>query len=115
MTPLGWPDGHRQGKRQGTRRMDCDDAARLIHSYLDGELGTWQRRSMSRHLDHCPFCAGGFRVEQRVRERVVETCREQAPADLHRRVADLLHGAPPDGPFGGPPPGLPGLFGPSAP
>lgn len=70
--------------------MDCDDAIHRVHHYLDGELTVWKRRAIARHLDECPPCAQGFDFEIEVRRLVATRCRDEAPADLRRRIAAAL-------------------------
>jgi mycothiol system anti-sigma-R factor len=61
-----------------------------VYHYLDGEITIWQRWSIRRHLDKCPPCAQGFDFEVELRQVVSLKCRDEAPADLRRRIAEQL-------------------------
>ena len=65
--------------------MDCDDAGRRLHEFLDGELTVWRRRAISRHLDDCPPCAQGFTFEIELRQVIVSKCYEEVPPELDRK------------------------------
>src|SRR4029078_9142530 len=78
------------GKENGKREMDCDGAIHRVYHYLDGELTVWKRRAISRHLDDCPPCAEGFTFEIELRRGIVSEWREDAPAELKRRIAIAL-------------------------
>jgi mycothiol system anti-sigma-R factor len=77
--------------------MDCDKASFRVYRYLDGELTIWRRWTIRRHLDRCPPCAQGFDFEVELRQVVSMKCRDEAPPDLERRIAEALgKAAPPD-------------------
>ena len=75
--------------------MDCDKAIYRVYLYLDGELTVWRRWTIKRHLDKCPPCAQGFDFEVELRQVVSTKCRDEAPDDLRRRIAEQL-GLPPE-------------------
>ena len=75
--------------------MDCDKAIYRVYNYLDGELTVWRRWSIKRHIDKCPPCAQGFDFEVELRQVVSMKCRDEAPAELRRRIAEQL-GLPPE-------------------
>jgi mycothiol system anti-sigma-R factor len=75
--------------------MDCDGAVERVYHYLDGELTVWKRQAIARHLDECPPCAQGFYFEVEIRRVIAARCRDDAPADLRRRIAESLN-RPPD-------------------
>jgi mycothiol system anti-sigma-R factor len=75
--------------------MDCDGAVERVYHYLDGELTVWKRQAIARHLDECPPCAQGFYFEVEIRRVIALRCRDEAPAELRRRIADSLN-QPPD-------------------
>lgn len=70
--------------------MDCDHAYVRVYHYLDGEMTVWKRRAIKRHLDECPPCAQGFDFELEIRRVVSVSCRQEAPADLRRRIGEAL-------------------------
>lgn len=93
--------------------MDCIAVSQKLQHYLDGELGRWAQRAMTRHLDHCAACSSGFRFQAQLRNVVASKCREDAPEGLAQRLTELFHDpspAPEGGGFGPRPP-LPGPLG----
>ena len=66
-----------------------------LYHYLDGELTVWRRWTIKRHLGRCPPCAQGFDFEVELRQVVSMKCRDEAPAELRRRIAEQL-GLPPE-------------------
>jgi anti-sigma factor RsiW len=55
--------------------MQCEEAQRLIHSYLDGELDSPRRFEIDRHFDICNAC----KIERRAWFELRLAVREQAP------------------------------------
>ena len=70
--------------------MDCDGAVGRVYHYLDGELTVWKRQAITRHLDECPPCAEGFYFEIEIRRVISTRCRDEAPAELRRRIVEKL-------------------------
>ena len=68
--------------------MDCEKASYRVYHYLDGELTVWRRWAITRHLDKCPPCAQGFDFEVELRQVVSMKCRDEAPDELRRRIAE---------------------------
>lgn len=77
--------------------MDCDGAIHRVYHYLDGELTVWKRRAIRRHLDECPPCAQGYDLELEIRRVISVRCRDEAPEDLRRRIAEAIGIDPPGG------------------
>jgi mycothiol system anti-sigma-R factor len=75
--------------------MDCEKASYRVYHYLDGELTVWRRWTIKRHLGKCPPCAQGFDFEVELRQVVSMKCRDEAPDELRRRIAEQL-GLPPE-------------------
>jgi mycothiol system anti-sigma-R factor len=75
--------------------MDCDKASYRVYHYLDGELTVWRRWTIKRHLGKCPPCAQCFDFEVELRQVVSMKCRDEAPEELRRRIAEQL-GLPPE-------------------
>ena len=60
---------------------------RHLSEYLDGELNSWKRAAIARHLDKCPPCAQGFDFEIELRQVIAFKCRDDVPPQLRRRIA----------------------------
>lgn len=94
----GQPEDERQGEglrrqtdpRNPGREVDCSQAIIEIYEYLDGELTTWKRLAIARHLDDCPPCAQGFTFEFELRQVIAAKCRDRVPSELRARIAEAL-------------------------
>jgi anti-sigma factor RsiW len=71
--------------------MHCEEALRLIHSYVDGELDFARRLEIDQHLDICYACKrerhGWFELRFAVREQVPYF---SAPPALAQRVRSMV-------------------------
>ena len=43
--------------------MDCEYTIQQVYFYLDGELTSYRRWQITRHLNRCPPCKQGFDFE----------------------------------------------------
>jgi mycothiol system anti-sigma-R factor len=75
--------------------MDCEQTLVWIHHYMDGGLPQWRMLAMTRHLDDCPPCMDGYRLELHFRNVVATKCTEQAPYNLRQRIEEALACLPP--------------------
>lgn len=71
--------------------MACDDNARLLHAYLDGELDLVRSLEIEEHLKACPDCAQELRSHQTLR-RAFRSANlyDRAPASLQSRIRASL-------------------------
>jgi anti-sigma factor (TIGR02949 family) len=67
--------------------MTCEDAARALDPYVDGELGPAEAAAFRQHLEACPVCRR--RLEQRtaLRQAIRRVPYRPAPERLRARVA----------------------------
>jgi len=71
--------------------ISCEDALRLIHEFLDGELDHVSRDKVKAHFDACGRCYPHLCLEESFREAVQTAARgEHAPPELKSRLMDLL-------------------------
>ena len=70
--------------------MDCQYTIQQVYFYLDGELTSYRRWQITRHLDRCPPCKQGFDFEIELRQVIASRCRDKVPDELKRRIADAL-------------------------
>lgn len=90
-------DGRPKDPDDGGSGMDdvemipCEDALRLVHDYLDGELDGVPETRVRRHFEVCGRCYPHLRLETAYREAMRRAAQgEQAPPTLKARVLDLL-------------------------
>jgi mycothiol system anti-sigma-R factor len=70
--------------------MDCEYTIRQVYFYLDGELTSYRRWQITRHLNRCPPCKDGFDFELELRRVVSDRCRDTVPNELKQRIADAI-------------------------
>ena len=68
----------------------CADALQRIYPYLDGEVTTWRRWWVRRHLRHCPPCEDLYDFEDRLKAMVREKCSEEVPDEVVDRLRQFL-------------------------
>ena len=67
--------------------MVCDDNARLLHGYLDGELDLVRSLEIEEHLKTCPDCAQELWNQQTLRKAFrSSSLYDRAPAGLADRI-----------------------------
>ena len=69
---------------------DCRQALAELFSYLDGEVGTDERRRVAEHLDRCSDCLETFEFHHELRELVAQRCRTEVPDGLKDRVLGAI-------------------------
>ena len=87
------PDGNGvQDVVDGSEEMiSCEDALRLVHDFLDGELGDVPADQVRRHFEVCGQCYPHLQLETAYRDAVRRAAAgEEAPDTLKDRVSQLL-------------------------
>lgn len=82
-------------KEQGEVRMiDCKEAERRLHGYLDRELSETEVAEVQLHLQVCDNCRARFRFEEGLRRLVQRAAgNEAAPTELRERIRQLVRRA----------------------
>ena len=70
--------------------VDCSRAVAALYVYLDGELTEERRTTIGAHLDACHHCLEAFEFEVELRQVIARKCRDEVPAELKHKIADLL-------------------------
>ena len=69
--------------------MDCNDAARLLEPYLDGELDRDEARELEVHVDGCAECRDALEALGRLRHAVrTQAPHYAAPDSLRMRIRE---------------------------
>jgi|GEM_PF-2406645 len=72
--------------------MDCRDASKLTALDIDGEIDAEDAKSLSRHLEACPFCRQRWETEKRVQAALKDQLQDsvratsKAPSYLRNKV-----------------------------
>lgn len=72
--------------------MDCEQVLKLVLQFIDRELGADEHAELERHLESCRSCYSRVDFERRLKGRLHDLAREEAPAALQDRVAKLIKG-----------------------
>lgn len=72
------------------RTLDCEQALRLLATYLDQELSGPQSRSVEDHLERCRTCWSRAEFERRLKVQVQELRNGDPPPELQTRIRGLL-------------------------
>ncbi len=79
------------GTGDGGEMISCEDALRLVHEFLDGELDSVPESQVKQHFDVCQKCYPHLHLENAFREAVRRAASgESAPEELKMRVAALI-------------------------
>lgn len=73
------------------RIRSCEDALRLLATYLDGELDGDTRREVDRHLSTCRSCYSRSEFELGLKDQLGLLGSEAPPPRLRDRVQTLIH------------------------
>ena len=72
-------------------QIDCQEAERRLHGFLDKELNETEIVEVQSHLNSCEECRSSFRFEASFKRVVMRRSSEQqAPASLRNKIADRL-------------------------
>ena len=71
--------------------VDCAEALRHLHEFIDGEIGSAEEHEIARHVETCRGCLAEYDVERLVKAIVARSCCDHAPNQLRARVlAELV-------------------------
>lgn len=73
--------------------ITCREAVAMVQEFLDGELDDVPAEQVRAHFEACSRCYPRLRFERSFHEALARARRgEPAPAELKRRVVDLISG-----------------------
>jgi mycothiol system anti-sigma-R factor len=68
----------------------CEDAVKSLFEYLDHQLGDEERQAMDAHLHKCRSCFSRAEFEKRLKAKLAQSGKEEAPAELKQRIRKIL-------------------------
>jgi mycothiol system anti-sigma-R factor len=84
-------DGSSGGDGCPRDSIPCEEALRLVHEFLDGELEGVSPAELKEHFEVCQRCYPHLKLEQAFREAMKRACaRETAPPALRDKLERLL-------------------------
>jgi anti-sigma factor (TIGR02949 family) len=72
------------------RVLTCDEAIRLLASYLDGELENDSRETVEDHLHRCRSCFSRHEFEKGLKAQLERLGREEVRPDFEERIRGLV-------------------------
>ncbi len=75
--------------------IDCHEAMRRLWDYLDSIDEASDHRQVEEHLARCRRCCGEQEFAIELRRRLADSCREELPDDVRRRLNETLEGLGP--------------------
>jgi mycothiol system anti-sigma-R factor len=82
----------------GSEMIPCEDALRLVHDFLDGELDGVPQAQVKAHFDVCQRCYPHLQLETAFRDALRRAgSGEGAPSELRAKVAALISEAETEG------------------
>jgi anti-sigma factor (TIGR02949 family) len=71
--------------------LSCEDALRLVHEFLDGELDPAAEGQVQKHFDMCQRCYPHLHLETAYRDAVRRAAlAKDAPPELKAKVSALI-------------------------
>jgi len=71
------------------RKIDCDEAIRMVLEYLDNELGTNDHDALEAHIHKCRSCYTRVEFEKRLKTMVKDAPEVSAPDSLKDKIKKL--------------------------
>jgi mycothiol system anti-sigma-R factor len=73
-----------------TKIESCEEALKNLFEYLDHQLEEQDREAMNAHLHDCRSCFSRAEFEKRLKEKLAQSGKEEAPAELKQRIRKIL-------------------------
>jgi anti-sigma factor (TIGR02949 family) len=78
---------------EGSQGISCEEALRLVHEFIDGELEDVTYAEVQAHFEMCKVCYPHLHLERRFREALQRACaQEKASPELRQRVLQMVSG-----------------------
>ncbi len=71
------------------RKLNCDEAIRLLFEFLDNELEQHDHAAVEAHLHACRACFSRMEFDKRLRSMVKAPHAANAPETLRQRIKKL--------------------------
>ena len=77
------------------KKLECEEAIRILFDYLDRELGNADHEAMEEHLHACRSCFTRMEFEKKLKDKIKNAREESASDDLKmriRKISEMLGG-----------------------
>ena len=72
------------------KKIECEEAIRMMLEYLDSELHDHDHDSVEEHLESCRSCYSRMEFEKRLKGMVCDVKSKAAPIDLNSRIKKII-------------------------
>lgn len=87
----GGPTGRGAEASAAPAMISCEDALRLVHEFIDGELEAVSTEEVKQHFDMCKRCYPHLQLESTFREALRRAAKgTEAPADLRSKLTAMI-------------------------
>jgi predicted anti-sigma-YlaC factor YlaD len=70
--------------------MTCEDALRMLATYLDGELDDVHHHGLDEHLARCRSCYSRSEFERRLKKQLVSVGKQPVEQRFEDRIRELI-------------------------
>ena len=71
--------------------MSCEDALKLVHEFIDGELETVSTDQVKQHFDMCQRCYPHLQLESTFRDALRRAAKDtETPEDLRSKLTAMI-------------------------
>lgn len=74
-----------------TTPIGCEEALRMLFTYLDDELDAAHRQKVETHLERCRSCFSRAEFERRLKTHLAELGSAPLPASMEARIRSLIN------------------------
>ena len=71
--------------------LTCEEAVRLIATFIDRELGESEAAQVHEHIEHCKTCYSRVEFEQKLKSQLTSLRTAAVSTDLAERIRGILH------------------------
>jgi anti-sigma factor (TIGR02949 family) len=72
------------------KKIECEEAIRMMLEYLDNELHHHDHDSMDEHLESCRSCYSRMEFEKRLKGMVSDVKCKTVPSGLNARIKKII-------------------------
>lgn len=72
------------------KKIECEEAIRLMLEYLDDELHEHNHEEMDKHLESCRSCYSRMEFEKRLNSMIHKVEPKVVPLNLNSRIKKII-------------------------
>jgi mycothiol system anti-sigma-R factor len=79
-------------KAPNKKKFDCKDIEKLLHAFLDDQLGSEEKNLFEEHLDFCLPCDKKVEFEHKLKRFIQDRAKENTyPASLEKDLLRVIN------------------------